>query len=431
MKEAVLILQSGKCAWAKCYACGWGRIDYGKPDLHKLKKQVDAFFSKLKDVGRVKIFCSGSFFDDNQFPEGIREYIAKKCKEKNIKELVVESRPEFISEEKIKPLLKYVKLTVAIGLEAADNKVLEKYQKGFTVEDYINAAQLLKKLGCKVRTYLMVNLPFVKNHKALLKKSFELAKKYSDEIVIINTFPHSKSLLFELWIQGKWKPMDKEEFEELVKPYKKYKNVEFDFNNFAFEPKFPKHMRKLLKGVGKEFLLHPYYEVWQDYICRFYEKPHDKKYALFIPCTYTKPYFKSKLHKEILKIVPKDFHLIVISSPGVIPYEFVNKYPFNAYDWPEWEETEEIKKLYIKVTQKRIENYLKKHKYEKYFVFLKPTSESFIALKKACKKLGIELINCLKPETWEKIKERKNPLLSEEALRDLKECIEKHCGKKK
>ena len=103
----------------------------------------------------------------------------------------------------------------------------------------------------------------------------------------------------------------------------------------------------------------------------------------------------------------------------------MNKYPFNAYDWPEWNETEEIKKLYIRVTQKRIENYLKKHKYRKYFVFLKPTSESYIALKKACKKLGIKPIECLKKETWERIKERKNPLLSQEALKDLKECIEK------
>ncbi len=425
MKEEILILQSGKCAWAKCYACGWGKIDYGKPNLHKLKCVVDKFFKKIKEVERVKIFCSGSFFDDNQFPAVIREYIAKKCKERNVKELVVESRPEFLDEKKIKPLLKHVRLVVAIGLEAASDKILEKYKKGFKVRDYIKACELLKKLGCRVRTYLMVNLPFVKNHEKLLKKSFELAKKYSDEIVIINTFPHSRSELFKLWVKGRWKPLDKEGFEKLVKPYKKYKNVEFDFNNFAFEPKFPKEMQVFLKGVGKEFLLHPYYEIWQDYICRFYEKPEEKRHALFIPCTYTKPYYRSKLHKEILKIVPKSVHLIVISSPGVIPYEFAKKYPFNSYDWPEWKETKEVKKLYIRVTKKRIENYLKKHRYAKYFVFLKPTSESYIALKKACKKLGIELVDCLKPQTWERIKERKNPLLSEEALKNLKECISK------
>ena len=261
MKEEILILQSGKCAWGECYACGWGKLDYGKPNLHKMKSVIDNFFRKIKDVDRIKIFCSGSFFDDEQFPESIREYVARKCMERNIKELVVESRPEFIEEGKITSITKYVNLVVAIGLEAGNDKILEKYQKGFTVEGYIKACELLHKLGCKVRTYLMVNLPFVKDQKTMLKKSFEIARKYSDEIVIINTFPHSRSKLFKLWLQGKWKPMDKEEFEKLVKPYKKYKNVEFDFNNFAFEPKFPKEMRKLLKGVGKEFLLHPYYEV--------------------------------------------------------------------------------------------------------------------------------------------------------------------------
>ncbi len=424
MKEAVLVLKSGKCAWGKCIACGWGKIDYGKPNLHKLKKVVDEFFAKIeKNVERVKIFCSGSFLDDDQFPSVIREYIARKCKEHGVKELVIESRPEFIKEEKIKPLLEHVNVVVAIGLEAADDEVLEKYRKGFKVKDFVNAAKILKKLSYKIRVYLMVNMPFVKDHKALLKKSVEFAKKYADEIVIINTFPHAKSELSKMWIEGKWKPMDKKEFEELVKPFRKYKNIEFDFNNFAFEPKFPKEMRKFLKGVGKKYLLHPYYEVWQDYICRFYEKPADKKYVLFIPCTYTKPYYKSKLHKKILKIVPKSVHLVVISSPGVVPYEFVGKYPFTSYDWEEWKETPAIKKLYIEVTQKRIENYLKSHKYEKYFSFLKPTSESFIALKNACEKLGIKLVNCVPPETWEKVKAKKNPLIY--SIEDLKRKIEK------
>ncbi len=427
MREVRLILHSGKCVWGKCYACGWGRVDYGKVDLHKLKKEIDEFFEKLEEkTKRVKIFCSGSFLDDSQFPEVIREYIAKKCYEKGVSELVVESRPEFIKEEKIKPLLKYVKLIVAIGLESGDDEILKKYRKGFTVEDYINACNVLKKLKCKVRTYLMVNLPFVKNHERILRKSFEIAKKCSDEIVIINTFPHSRSDLFKLWIKGKWKPMDRKTFEKLVKPYKKYKNVEFDFNNFAFEPKFPKEMKMYLKGVGKKFLLHPYYEVWQDYICRFYEKPKEKKYVFFIPCTYTKPYYKSKLHREILKIVPKNVHLVVISSPGVIPYEFVNKYPFNSYDWPEWKETKKMKKLYVNVTKERIVNYLKSHKYEKYFAFLRPDSESFESLRKACRELKIELKICLETETWERIKNRKNPLLSKEALNDLKNCIKKN-----
>lgn len=417
--EKTLILNSGNCSWGKCFACGWGRLASPKKGIHELKNIIDKFFHEIKSekIDRLKIFCSGSFLDVLQFPRAIRSYLARKCKGAGIKELVIESRPEYITKENLEDF-KDARLTVAIGLESGDDKVLKEYNKGFTAEDYVRATKILHENSFKVRTYLMVGLPFGNNDS--LKKSVELADKYSNEIVLINVFPHSSAPLFDLWVKGEWKPLDGKQFEEAVASYKKNPKIEFDFNNFYFLPHFPKEKQILIKGTSEKELLHPYFEVWQDYICRFYKKPESKDIVLFIPCTFTKPYFKSRLHKEILKSVPKNIHLIVISSPGVVPYEFAGKYPFSRYDWPEWEETAEIKELYIKVTERRIENYLKTHKYEKYFCFLKP-SETFIALEKACKKLKIPLINCLKPETWKKIKNEKNPLLL--AMNDLKEAL--------
>lgn len=420
MIEKTLLLNSGKCVWGSCFACGWGRLVGAAPDIHRLKNTIDEFFRKTK-ADRIKVFASGSFLDEKQFPRAIRRYLAEKCRASG-SELVVESRPEFITKETLKDF-SGVKLVVAIGLECADDKILKKYNKGFTVEDYVKAVKILKESGCRLRTYLMVNIPFVKNQKQILKKSVKFAMRYSDEIVLINTFPHSLAPLFNLWLDGAWKPLDKKEWEKIIKPYKKYPNIEFDFNNFAFEPRFPREKQLWIKGATKKELMHPYFELWQDYICRFYEKPEKRENILFVPCTYTKPYFKSRLHREILKIVPKNVHLVVISSPGVIPYEFVNRYPFDRYDWPEWLETPQIKKLYIKVTAKRIERYLRAHKYKKYFCYLKPTSESYQALKKACNELNVKLVDCLYEETWEKIKDEKNPLALPDALNDLKEII--------
>lgn len=422
MAEKTLLLNSGKCSWGKCFACGWGRLASPRLGIHGLKKTIDDFFHENKNehIDRLKIFASGSFLDGAQFPKAIRKYVAGKCATLGL-ELVVESRPEFITAENLEDF-KGAKLTVAIGLESGDDTVLKKYNKGFTTDDYIGAAKLLHENSFRLRTYLMVGLPF--GGAESLKKSVELADKCGDEIVLINVFPHSLAPLFELWIRGDWKPLDKEQFEKAIAPYKSNPKIETDFNNFSFVPRFSKEKQAMIKGASERELLHPYFEVWQDYVCRFYEIPKEKKIVLFLPCTFTKPYYNSKLHREIVKIVGnrKGIHLVVLSSPGVIPYEFANKYPFNSYDWPEWEETPEIKKKYISVKEKRIENYLIGHKYEKYFCFLKPT-ETFIALGKACKKTGIPLINCLKPETWEKIKGEKNPLLL--ALEDLRESLNK------
>ena len=115
--------------------------------------------------------------------------------------------------------------------------------------------------------------------------------------------------------------------------------------------------------------------------------------------------------------------IVVISSPGVIPYEYANYYPFNSYDWPEWEETPEIKKKYVEVTQARIENFLRSHQFKKIVCYFKPTSESFIALKQACENLGMELQNLIDDKTFDKVKDEKNPLAQPVALTVLRNSI--------
>jgi len=424
MKEKMILLSSGKCAWGECFACGWGRLTGPPPSMHRLKDIVDEKFHELRKekIDRLKIFASGSFLDDRQFPATIRRYIVKKCVEQNILDFVVESRPEFVTPERLADF-SGVKLTVAIGLEVADNEMLKKYRKGFTVEDYAKAAETLHANGCMVRTYLMIGLPFVTDYEAMTKKSVEFARKYSDSIVLINTFPHSAAPIFDAWVSGEWRPLDKKHFKEIVKPYT---DCETEFDNFAFVPKFHRERQEPIRGAGIKQLLHPYFELWQDYFTRFYEPPAGKDILLFIPCAFRKPYQFSQLHKAIfgvlekLKIYPR-LHVVVISSPGVIPYEFCGHYPFSRYDWPEWEETPEIKKKYIEVTQKRIENYLRAHgkHYKKFYDYFKLEAESYVALKSACEKFGINVTDCLQPDTYEKIKDQKNMLTRDEALSDL------------
>jgi uncharacterized radical SAM superfamily protein len=422
--EKSIILTSGRCAWARCFACGWGRLAGPRPSIIRVKKQIDEAFRRFGKgkVDRLKVFCSGSFLDDSQFHPNIRKYLVAKCQRWKVQNLIIESRPEFVTADKLRELAG-IRLTVAMGLEIADNEILRKYEKGFTVEDYIKAAKVIKAVGARLRTYLMVGLPFVRKQAESLRKSVMLARRWSDEIVLINTFPHAGAPLFGMWLSGKWRPLDRQQFEQLVKPYP---DCEHDFANFQFIPRIPRKEQILIKGATERELLHPFYEVWQDYICRFYEPPAGMDIALFIPCAFRKPYYKSRLHRAIhdkLRDLPARprLHLIVISSPGVIPYELANFYPFNRYDWPEFEETPTIKKKYIQVTQRRIERYLKHHarRYKKFYCYFKPDSESAVALHRACKKLKIKLLDCLKRETYQKIKGQRNPLSLRAALLDL------------
>ncbi|MEA3343607.1 MAG: DUF5591 domain-containing protein, partial [archaeon] len=263
-----------------------------------------------------------------------------------------------------------------------------------------------------------------------LDSSVSFALKHSDSVAIINTFAYGYAPLFDMWLKKTWRPLDKNEFSTLTKKHSANKKIDIYFDDYITYPRFKK--QEPLVGATSQNLENPVYDIWQDYIVRFYEKPPIKKYALFLPCSYRKPYSSSRTHKEILKrLTPLPFyasiHQLMISNPGIIPREFETKYPFAHYDWPEWEETPKIKKQYIKTTEKRIQNYLKTHKYEKVFAYFKPDSESYIALKNACKKQKIDLISCVDENVYRDFKDnQKTPLVERRLLDALTKTLRKH-----
>lgn len=418
-KTETVILNSGQCRYGTCYACGWGQKKH-PVDIKRLKRKIRTL--NLKEVDKLKVYESGSYLDDEQFPKEFRKWLVEHLKKEEVKEIVVESLPNFVTDETMKEF-EGINFTVAIGLEAADDEVLEEYGKPFRVKEYTKAVEKVHEYSGKVKTYLMVNMPFSKED--TLKKSVPFALKHSDKVVLINTFPHNQSKLFQDWIDGKWKPLNEEEFTDRVAEWKDHPQVTIEYENYYFIPKFPKEKQKDLRGCSIELLIHPHYRVWQEYIQKFYEKPKDKEVLLFLPCSYRKPYYKSRTHKEIYGAIKEtgreeEIHRVVVSNPGVIPVELSDNYPFNAYDWPEWEETPEIKEKYIEVNKERVKRYLKNHQYEKVIAYFKPDSETWQAVKKAGEETGIEINNMLTEKTYAKVKDKKNPVAQKKALQDLK-----------
>src|SRR3989344_8818006 len=426
--EKVIIINSGKCAWGGCTYCRWGRLAARQKDMHRLKEFWGDQIRDIKPgtVERIKIFCSGCFLDPKQIVPAFRSYVVRSCEKLGVKSLIVESFPRFITPENLENMQSdKVKILAGIGLECADDEVLKKIRKGFTLADFEKAHDILKKYGWGIRAYLLVNAPgMTEEH---VKKSVEYAAKWAEETILINTLPHYAAPIMLDWLEGRWKPLDLKQFEKAVAPY----NVETDFKNFNFVPKWPLNLQQKIRGATEKELLHPHFEVWQDYMCRFWQpknnivEPIAKDVLVFLPCAFRKPYFNSQLHKAIMPVLQESkewdrMQVVVISSPGVIPYEYANYYPFNSYDWPELEETPEIKKKYVEVTQTRIENFLRSHQFKKIVCYFKPTSESFTALKQACGNLGLELQNLIDDKTFSKVENEKNPLAQPVALESLK-----------
>lgn len=427
-----MILSSGKCAWGKCNYCGYGKLDDERLGHEELKEQIDNYFRSI-DRNRVdilRVYVSGNVTDRAQVPEETQRYLVDKCEEWGIDTLLVESLPQFITDKMLEPFEGDIDIIFAIGLECYDDDLRDKLRKGFDREEFEEACELIRSRGWEVKVYLLVNPPFVEDVQEEVDRSVEYARKWADEITLINCHPHKNTALHEMYQQGEWEPLSKGEFFDVIKEHIFHPDVRYDAAQYSPFPGWKSWLPQFeeedpIEGVGEEQLLHDAYERWQEFLCQRYEHPEEKDTVLFLPCSYTKPYTNSPLHRAIEDVLDGDenIHRVVVSSPGVVPIEFSHKYPFNNYDWQPWEETGEIMERYIDITKERVKNYLQAHSYERHLCYFRHDAESYTAVEEACKELDIDLQQCLRKETFNEVKEEDNPLTLDRALKDLQKSI--------
>jgi hypothetical protein len=170
----VMILRTRGCTWAfqsGCSMCGYFNDSaWSNVSSDELMKQYTAAMEKYAGQPIVKIFTSGSFFDECEIPVPVRSKILVDLGEKTQK-VVVESRPEYIVKETVSDASKVIHpktLEVGIGLETADDFIREhSINKGFTLNDYKKAAELLRKNKCSVKTYVLVKPPFLTEEESI------------------------------------------------------------------------------------------------------------------------------------------------------------------------------------------------------------------------------------------------------------------------
>ncbi|MBI5680032.1 MAG: archaeosine biosynthesis radical SAM protein RaSEA [Methanobacterium sp.] len=166
----------------------------------------------------VKIFVSGSFLNEEELPKEARDEILKILnKNDNIEEVVVESRPEFVSENVLKDccnLLQDKIFEVSIGLESGSDYIKKyKINKGFLNKDFEIAINIIKKMknDYKItsKAYLFVK-PVLTSEKEAIDDAVASAK-YAEEVGVdrISFCPatiHKGTLMELLWRRGSYKP---------------------------------------------------------------------------------------------------------------------------------------------------------------------------------------------------------------------------------
>ncbi len=170
----VIIFRTRGCSWALnsgCSMCGYfNDSSWSKISDEDLLAQFDTVMQRYDGQRFVKIFNSGSFLDDGEVSQKVRKKILEQLYKKADK-VSVESRPEFVTNQKlteIKNIIGSKTFEVGIGLETADDFIREYcINKGFTFKDYKKAANVVKKHGFSLKTYILIKPPFISEKKAI------------------------------------------------------------------------------------------------------------------------------------------------------------------------------------------------------------------------------------------------------------------------
>lgn len=208
----VVILRSPGCYWSKksgCLMCGYNNDCLPSVTQENLITQFEKAMEKYQGQQYIKIYNSGSFLDPGEIGMDAQMSILKMAGEK-ARKVLVESRPEFVSQKAIGMAFEHVEnLEVAIGLETANDDIRrESINKGFKFTDFKRAAKLARENGVSVRTYLLMKPLYLTEKEAMddALKSIKIAGPLSDVISVNPMNIQNYTVVERQWKKNLYRP---------------------------------------------------------------------------------------------------------------------------------------------------------------------------------------------------------------------------------
>jgi hypothetical protein len=188
--------------------------------------QFNTAMNNYSDQKFVKIFTSGSFLDDKEISQRVRNEILNKLNDTTNK-ISVESRPEYITDKilsDIKEITDIHNFEIGIGLETANDSIRNDYlNKGFSFDDYKKATRILKKYNMNLKTYVLIKPPFLTEKESIddAIKTVDKIKKITDTVSFNPTNVQRKTFVNHLWQRKKYRPAWLFSVVEILKESKK------------------------------------------------------------------------------------------------------------------------------------------------------------------------------------------------------------------
>lgn len=197
------LLLTGGCQVKTCTMCSLPYED--NHSMIDLLNQVKNIIKLNDDIDFLTLYNNGNFFYDKEITEEDRIKIYQYLANTKIKYLLVESLPQFITDNKLNNAKKYLNknLQVAIGLQTWDEKLRRKNIKTpCSNRSFEQSLILLKKYNYSASIFILYGIPYVDKDlsdveiTSTIDNLIDLDKNYDfSSIIICPLKPSEKSVL--------------------------------------------------------------------------------------------------------------------------------------------------------------------------------------------------------------------------------------------
>jgi len=204
-------------------------------------KQVKTRLKQFQAMGhpteKIELIVMGGTF--LAYPEDFQFDFIKKCydalnnkKSKSLDEakkinetaknrltaVCIETRPDYCNEHHIKNMLEWGTTRVELGVQAIDDEIYKKVNRGHKVQDVIDATKRLKQAGFKIGYHIMPGIPGSNPKKdiKMFKELFSSKNFKPDQIKIYPCQVLKGSGIENLYYGGEYVPYTKQQTTEII-----------------------------------------------------------------------------------------------------------------------------------------------------------------------------------------------------------------------
>ncbi len=200
---AIIFLTNRECPY-HCLMCDlWKNTTDVPVPAGSIPRQIELALGQMAPAKHLKLYNSGSFFDEMAIPSSDYEKIAGLVS--GFDTVIVESHPRLVNEKclRLRDMLK-PELQVAMGLETVHPEILRKLNKRMTLEDFENTVKFLSRNKIPARSFILLRPPFLSEKEGIhwAERSLDFAFRVGVECCTIIPVRPGNGAMEELLEKG-------------------------------------------------------------------------------------------------------------------------------------------------------------------------------------------------------------------------------------